>query len=231
MYGAYDSLADRSSNPAIEARREKYSTFLYLIEKATALSFREMHSLARLLPDWIHHLSYQQIESALQSFTLGRFIPFLQKSYKEAFGEVCRQAYLHGQLYHFLRDVAIDEETREVIKEEVKAEVLETTKPRLFSKQLRLAVQLDREPDINNVHLVDTIVAEAVVEAACKKMSHPLEELKNHEEIHQLATKAIMQCLEHTHGDSKLTVAIPKARGRGEINLVYDMASFILANE
>lgn len=204
------------------------------------LTFWEMHSLASLLPDWMHHLSYREIESALDAFTRGRFIPFLQKGYKEAFGEVCRQAYLHGKLYHLLQDLSIDNQTAEVIKEEVKAEVLESNKPRLFAKlrkvRSELAIKLDRTPEARNTEAVDEIVAEAVVEAACKKMSHPIDDLKSHEEVHQLAKRAIMHNLAKATGDAKLKVTIPRAKGHGkglqcDVNFVYDMASFILSNE
>lgn len=243
MYGASNSLADNLSNLEMQSRAQKYSTFLLLVNRAKeyskSLTFWEMHSLASLLPDWIHHLSYQQIESALESFSHGIFIPFIQKSYKEAFGELCRQAYLHGKLYHVLQNISIDSQTAEVIKDEVKAEVLEASKPcyfaKLFGVTSELAVHLDREPEAKNTELVDAIVAEAVVEVACKKMSHPVEDLKNHEEIHELAKRAIMNCLSQTGAQSELTLSIPKAKGHGHgcasgVNFVYDMASFILSN-
>lgn len=244
MYGASNSLADNLPNPEMQSPKAKYSAFLSLIERAKnyskSLTFWEMHSLASLLPDWMHHLSYQQIEAALESFTHGKFIPFIQQGYKEAFGEICRQAYLHGRLYHLLEHVAIDKQTAEVIKDEVKAEVLEASKTRSFAKffgaKSLLAVHVDREPQAKNTEAVDSILADAVVEAACKKMSHPVEDLKKHQEIHQLAKRAIMQCLAKSYGDKELTLSIPQAKGHGcgaacDVNFVYDMASFILSNK
>lgn len=244
MYGASNSLADSLSNPENESPKAKYSAFLALIERAKnyskALTFWEMHSLAALLPDWMHHLSYQQIEGALESFTHGKFIPFIQQGYKEAFGEICRQAYLHGRLYHLLENVAIDKQTAEVIKDEVKAEVLEASKTCFFAKffgaKSELAVHVDRQPEAKNTKVLDSIVADALVEVACKKMSHPVEDLKKHQEIHQLAKRAIMQCLSKSCGDNELTLSIPQAKGHScgsacDVNFVYDMASFILSNE
>jgi hypothetical protein len=199
-----------------------------------------MHRLASLLPDWMHYLSYQQIERALESFTKGRFISFLQKGYKEAFGEVCRQAYLHGRLYYLLRDVSLDEQSAEVIKEEVKAEVLESTKVRFFAKLRKasseLAIKVDREVEAKNTEVIDDIVADAVVEVACKKMSHPIDDLKRHEEVRQLAKHAIIECLTRVKDKEKLKVVIPKAKGHShdescDVNFVYDMASFILLNK
>lgn len=239
MYGASDSVAGGLPQIEGQTRKQKYSTFLALIGRVTDLSFWEMHNLAALIPDWMHHLSYQEIERALASFTHGRFIPFLQKSYKEAFGEVCRQAYLHGCLYHLLEDVSIDNESFDLIKKEVKAEVLQTHKKRYFAKlfgvQSELNVHLDREPKAKNTEVVDAIVADAVVEAACKKMSHSEDELARHEEVHKLAKRAIMECLSRTACQKELRVAIPCAKGhvrtsKGDAHFVYDMASFILSN-
>ncbi len=245
MYGATNSVADDSPSTRAELQKQKYGTFLSLVERAKnyskSLTFWEMHSLASLLPDWMHHLSYQQIEAALESFTRGRFIPFLQKGYKDAFGELCRQAYLHGKLYHLLQYVSIDEQTAEVIKAEVKAEVLETNKPRFFAKffgvKSELALHLDREPKAKNTQIVDSIIAEAVLEVACKKMSHREQDLKSHEEIHRLAKSAIEQLLAKSTGDEQLMVSIPQPRARitagssSDVNFVYDMARFILSNE
>ncbi len=245
MHSAIDSVQGSITPYEPESKEQKFGTFLSLIERAKnyskGLSFWEMHSLASLIPDWIHHLSYQQIEEALSSFTRGRFIPFLQKGYKEAFGELCRQAYLHGKLYHTLQGVQIDEETREVIKEEVKQEVLETnTKPflaKFFGIRSEIALQLDRAEESKNSKVVDGIVAEAVIEAACKKMSHPLDDLKTHEEVSALAKQAICSLLANRTGDQTLKLTIPEPRGHGhtcrvcDVNFIYDMASFILLNK
>ncbi len=244
MYGASDSLADNLQNTEFQSPTQKYSTFLSLMQKARnyskALTFWEMHSLAALLPDWIHHLSYSQVQETLESFTQGRFIAFLQKGYKEAFGEVCRQAYLHGMLYHMLEDVTLDEESALVIKDEVKAEVLESNKPYFFAKlfgvKSELNIQIDRESTAKNTQNLDSIVAEAVIEAACKKMSHPVDDLKNHEEIYSLAKRAIIHCLQKCADGKALKLVIPQPKGHGhglscDVNFVYDMASFIISNE
>jgi len=245
MYSASGSVDDSITPFEYESQEARFGTFLSLIERARhyskALTFWEMHSLASLLPNWIHHLSYSQIEEALSSFTKGRFISFLQKGYKEAFGELCRQAYLHGRLYHLLEEVQLDDASCQVIKDEVRQEVLETNKPRFFAKlfgvRSELAVQLDRDDAANNCHVVDTIVADAIVEAACKKMSHPVEDLNSHEEVHLLARRAICDLLAKTAGDATLKVVIPNPRGHGhtqrccDVNFVYDMASFIICNK
>ena len=245
MNSASESVRDSFTPYEGESKEQKFGTFLSLIERAKnyskGLSFWEMHSLASLLPDWIHHLSYKQIEDALSAFTQGRFISFLQKGYKEAFGELCRQAYLHGRLYHTLKGVQLDDASSELIKEEVKLEVLETHRPRLFAKlfgvRSELAVHVDRHENATNCQLVDTIIAEAVLEAACKKMSHPIEDLKSHEEVHSVAKQAICSLLAKTTGDTTLRLVIPQPRGHGhgarccDVNFVYDMASFILSNE
>lgn len=239
MAGAQEGAMDSLSNPEFQTSKQKYNLFIALIEKAkkfsNVLTFWEMHNLASLLPDWMHHLSTQEIPELLEAFSQGRFISFLQKGYKEAFGEVCRQAYLHGRLYHVLEDVAIDKESAEVIKSEVEAEVLHSNKKCRFAK-LRghvseLAVQVDREPHAKNTKVVDAIVADAVVEAACKKMSHPLTDLQNHEDIRQLAKQAIVDTLGHQIGEKRLTLLIPQPKGHGAVNFIYDMAAFILKNK
>ncbi len=244
MHSASESVQGSITPYEPESKETRFCTFLSLIERAKnyskGLSFWEMHRLASLLPDWIHHLSYHEIEEALSSFTRGRFIPFLQKGYKEAFGELCRQAYLHGRLYHTLQGVQIDEESAKLIKEEVKQEVLETNKKPFFAKlfgiRSEIAIQVDREQESKNCEMVDDIVAEAVLEAACKKMSHPVDDLQSHEEVRLLAKQAICTLLAEA-SDRKVTLTIPEPRGHGhtcsscDVNFIYDMASFILKNK
>ncbi|MCE5295310.1 MAG: hypothetical protein LLF94_11960 [Chlamydiales bacterium] len=244
MYGASNSLTDNTSKPEIQTRSQKYRAFLALLERAKHYSKQltsiEMHNLASLIPDWMHHLSYQQIELTLEHFTHGSFIPFLQKGYKEAFGELCRQAYLHGKLYHVLQDVTIDDKTAQVIKAEVKAEVLESNRPcffsRIFGVRSIMAVQLDREPACKNTSVVDAIVAEAVVEAACNKMSHPEADLNACHEIHDLATNAIKHQIEQASNAERITFSIPQPKpctkgNDRKLHFVYDMAAFIVSNE
>ncbi len=244
MFSASDSSLGDLKTRKSQTKNQAFNLFVSLIQKvkeySNSLTFWEMHNLASLLPSWMHHLSKNEIPGLLEAFTQGRIMSFLQRGYKEAFGEVCRQAYLHGRLYHVLEDVSIDKESAEVIKSEVEAEVLESNKPCRFAK-LRgysslFAMHVDREPDAKNVEVVDAIVADALVEAACIKMSHSVTDLDKHEDIRHLAKQAIIETLQKHTGDQEVTLLIPQSKGHSQgslsdVNFVYDMALFILKNK